>query len=190
MRRPADVRNLSSYCRLPLLRGSERHLSRFRSGAPTHGPAHTPLSFRTKQPDAFFLPSSCGAVGRVAQPCRVRKNLGGPSLRGLQGWGWLSLASSLLPRQVGSRVAYPLRFCFVRVLGVPARCVGSRRESRKIPGARDDSAGQRVAILCFALLAEEISENPCCPGNREGLGSFAPIRMAVGIRKKQRYPHE
>lgn len=39
-------------------------------------------------------------------------------------------------------------------------------------------------------LAEEISENPCCSGNREGLGVFAPIRMIVEIRKNQRYPHE
>ncbi len=46
------------------------------------------------------------------------------------------------------------------------------------------------AILCFALLAEEIGENPCCSGNREGLDGFAPIRMTAGIRKKQRYPHE
>src|ERR1700722_4023930 len=40
------------------------------------------------------------------------------------------------------------------------------------------------------ILAEEISENPCCSGNREGLGGFAPIRMTVWIGKKQRYPHE
>ena len=40
------------------------------------------------------------------------------------------------------------------------------------------------------ILAEEISKNPCCSGNREGLSGFAPIRMIVGIRKKQRYPHE
>jgi len=36
------------------------------------------------------------------------------------------------------------------------------------------------------ILAEEISENPCCSGNREGLSVFAPIRMIAGIRKKQR----
>jgi hypothetical protein len=30
------------------------------------------------------------------------------------------------------------------------------------------------------ILAEEISENPCCSGNREGLGDFAPIRMIGG----------
>ena len=40
------------------------------------------------------------------------------------------------------------------------------------------------------MLAEKISENPRCSGNREGLGGFAPIRMIVGIRKNQRYPHE
>src|ERR1700728_3658977 len=40
------------------------------------------------------------------------------------------------------------------------------------------------------ILAEEISENPCCSGNREGLGGFAPIRMIVGIGNKQRHPHE
>jgi hypothetical protein len=40
------------------------------------------------------------------------------------------------------------------------------------------------------ILAEEISENPCRSGNREGLGEFAPIRMTAGIREKQRYPQE
>jgi hypothetical protein len=40
------------------------------------------------------------------------------------------------------------------------------------------------------ILAEEISENPCCSGNREGLGDLAPIRMTAGIRKNQRYPHD
>jgi hypothetical protein len=47
----------------------------------------------------------------------------------------------------------------------------------------------RVVVI-RPILAEKISENPCCSGNREGLGVFAPIRMIVGIRKKQRYPHE
>jgi hypothetical protein len=46
------------------------------------------------------------------------------------------------------------------------------------------------AMVIKLILAEEISENPCCSGNREGLGVFAPIRMIVGIRKNQRYPHE
>jgi len=45
-------------------------------------------------------------------------------------------------------------------------------------------------MAIMPTLAEEISENPCCSGNREGLGDFAPIRMTVGIRKKQRHPHE
>jgi hypothetical protein len=40
------------------------------------------------------------------------------------------------------------------------------------------------------ILAEEISENPCCSGNREGLDGFAPSGMTVGVRDKQRYPHE
>ena len=40
------------------------------------------------------------------------------------------------------------------------------------------------------ILAEEISENPCCSGNREGLDGFAPSGMTVGIRDNQRYPHE
>ena len=40
------------------------------------------------------------------------------------------------------------------------------------------------------MLAEKISENPRCSGNREGLGGFAPIRMIAGIRKKQWYPHD
>jgi len=46
------------------------------------------------------------------------------------------------------------------------------------------------AMVIKPILAEEISENPCCSSNREGLGVFAPIRMTVEIRKKQRYPHE
>ena len=40
------------------------------------------------------------------------------------------------------------------------------------------------------LLGEEISNNPYCSSNREGLGVFTPIRMIVAIRKNQRYPHE
>ena len=40
------------------------------------------------------------------------------------------------------------------------------------------------------ILAEEISENAGCSGNREGLGVFAPIRMIVGIGNKQRYPYK
>jgi hypothetical protein len=35
--------------------------------------------------------------------------------------------------------------------------------------------------LSKPILAEEISQNPCCSGNREGLGVFAPIRRIVGI---------
>jgi hypothetical protein len=46
------------------------------------------------------------------------------------------------------------------------------------------------AMVIKPILAEEIGENPRCSGNREGLGGFAPIRMIVGIRKNQRYPHE
>ena len=46
------------------------------------------------------------------------------------------------------------------------------------------------AMVMKPELAEEIRENPCCSGNREGLCGFAPIRMIVGIRNKQRYPHE
>jgi hypothetical protein len=46
------------------------------------------------------------------------------------------------------------------------------------------------AMVIKPILAEEISENPYCSGNLEGLGVFAPIRMIVGIRKNQRYPHE
>jgi hypothetical protein len=46
------------------------------------------------------------------------------------------------------------------------------------------------AMVIKPILAEEISENPRCSGNREGLGGFAPILMIVEIRKKQRYPHE
>jgi hypothetical protein len=46
------------------------------------------------------------------------------------------------------------------------------------------------AMVIKPILTEEISENPYCSGNCEGLGGFVPIRMIVGIRKKQRYPHE
>jgi hypothetical protein len=46
------------------------------------------------------------------------------------------------------------------------------------------------ATIIKPILAEEIRENPYCSGNLEGLGVFAPIRMIVGIRKNQRYPHE
>jgi hypothetical protein len=31
------------------------------------------------------------------------------------------------------------------------------------------------------ILAQEISENPRCSGDREGLDVFEPIRMIVGI---------
>src|SRR5580692_11873386 len=41
-----------------------------------------------------------------------------------------------------------------------------------------------------AILAEEINDNPCCSGNREGLDGLAPIRMVAGIGKQQRYPHK
>ena len=47
-----------------------------------------------------------------------------------------------------------------------------------------------LVMVIKPILAEEISENPYCSGNLEGLGVFAPIRMIVGIRKNQRYPHE
>jgi hypothetical protein len=46
------------------------------------------------------------------------------------------------------------------------------------------------AMVIKPVLAMEIGENPCCSGNSEGLGVFAPIRIIVGIRNKQRYPHE
>jgi hypothetical protein len=46
------------------------------------------------------------------------------------------------------------------------------------------------ATIIKPILAEEIRENPYCSGNLEGLGVFAPIRMIVGIRKNQRYPHQ
>src|SRR5208282_2763496 len=45
-------------------------------------------------------------------------------------------------------------------------------------------------MIIQPMLAEEIGENPCCSGNREGLDGFAPIRMTAGIGKKQRNPHE
>ena len=46
------------------------------------------------------------------------------------------------------------------------------------------------AMIIEPILAEEISENPCRSANLESFGVFAPIRMIVGSRKKQRYPHE
>jgi hypothetical protein len=39
------------------------------------------------------------------------------------------------------------------------------------------------------MLAEEISQNPSCSRDREGLGGFAPVRMIVGMHNKQRDPH-
>src|SRR5690349_10633589 len=51
-------------------------------------------------------------------------------------------------------------------------------------------AGRCRLELALTSAAGEVSENPCCPGNLEGLGAFAPIRMIAGIRKKQRYPHD
>ena len=50
------------------------------------------------------------------------------------------------------------------------------------PGASGDShLMSSLAMVIKPILAEEISENPCCSGNREGLDGFAPIRMTVGI---------
>src|SRR5208283_766320 len=40
------------------------------------------------------------------------------------------------------------------------------------------------------IQAEEIGENPCGAGNREGFGGFTPIRMIAGIGKKQWHPDE
>jgi hypothetical protein len=64
--------------------------------------------------------------------------------------------------------------------------------SRKMPSERLRVVGtpSSRAMVIKPILAEEISENPRCSGNREGLGGFAPILMIVEIRKKQRYPHE
>jgi hypothetical protein len=61
------------------------------------------------------------------------------------------------------------------------------------PGTRDETVEgtpSSRAMVIKPILAEEISENPRCSGNREGLGGFAPIRRIVGTRKKQWYPHE
>ena len=60
--------------------------------------------------------------------------------------------------------------------GVPLESRAHRRSSR--------------ALVIKLILAEEISKNPCCSGNRECLGGLAPIRMIVGIRKKQWHPNE
>src|SRR6476469_4237359 len=38
--------------------------------------------------------------------------------------------------------------------------------------------------------AEKISQNPCRPGNCEGLDGLAPIRMIVETRNKQRHPYQ
>jgi len=38
--------------------------------------------------------------------------------------------------------------------------------------------------------AEEIGEDPCCSGNREGLGEFTPMHMIAGIGKEQRNPDD
>ena len=68
-----------------------------------------------------------------------------------------------------------------------------RRPTENRPGTRDETVEgtpSSRAMVIKPILAEEISENPRCSGNREGLGGFAPIRMIVGIRENQRYPHE
>jgi len=40
------------------------------------------------------------------------------------------------------------------------------------------------------ILAEEIGEYPGRSGNRKILGDLVPIRVLLGIRNKQRHPHE
>ena len=45
-------------------------------------------------------------------------------------------------------------------------------------------------MVTKTILAEKIGKDPRCSGNREGLDCFAPSRMIVGIRKKQRHPHD
>src|SRR5580658_1766587 len=58
------------------------------------------------------------------------------------------------------------------------------------PRRASSTARHRGKWSLRPMLAEEISENPCCSGNRESLGVFAPVRMTVGVRNNQRYPHE
>src|SRR5947207_6496812 len=67
-------------------------------------------------------------------------------------------------------------------------CPAPKRPPR-INRHHGNSFGLATFSSALALLAE-ISENPCCSGNRESLDVFAPIRMTVGIRKNQRNPHE
>src|SRR6266849_10796089 len=77
--------------------------------------------------------------------------------------------------------------------GVPREWYPYRDPTENRPGTRDETVEgtpSSRAMVIKPILAEEISENPRCSGNREGLGGFAPIRMIVGIRKNQRYPHE
>lgn len=49
-------------------------------------------------------------------------------------------------------------------------------------------ASRELRRGCGPRLGEEISEDPCYTGNREGFGGFAPIGMAVGTFKKKWYP--
>ena len=79
--------------------------------------------------------------------------------------------------------------------GFQARLLRSRMDLRRCGFSRISSSLRKQHWVgtfssALALLAEEISENPCCSGNRESLDVFAPIRMTVGIRKNQRNPHE
>jgi hypothetical protein len=67
-------------------------------------------------------------------------------------------------------------------LRIPCQASRALRMSRSEP--------RPPGVVIKPMLAEEISENPCGSGNREGLGEFAPIRMTMGSRKKQRYPDE
>ena len=64
------------------------------------------------------------------------------------------------------------------------------RHALQLQSAKQLHLTSSRAMVIKPILAEEISENPCCSGNLEGLSGFAPICMIVGIRKKQRYPHE
>src|SRR5437868_9558721 len=64
--------------------------------------------------------------------------------------------------------------------------IGKGRKQELLPQG-DAPRSDRSSLS--PMLTEEISENPGSSGDRESLGGFAPTRMIVGTRNKQRYPH-
>ncbi len=94
-----------------------------------------------------------------------------------------------------------LRFCISLFLTFPTRTVpigGILNQTVRFSNSGRDTCGSLIAahvtlsraMVIEPIVAEEIRENPCGSGDREGFGEFAPIRMTVRTRKNQRHPHE